>query len=188
MHLDILQLGIRKRNVAAKNQLWFQDVARTVLSHWPSSSFIPLRHHYQRKFRHETVCGWGGGSCHPWVSPSIKCILSSIPIPWGTEKVTGERPHLSKATHLKRHQETFCWGRVPNWASLKASWSPKNTTIQWSQWGSMDQMKVTSGIWVQGEQGKHHPHHPHPFQIPLGWVFSFETSFQTEKNHDGLPH
>lgn len=75
MRLDILQVGIRKRNVAAKNQLWFQDVARTVLSHWPSSSFTPLRHHYQRKFRHATVCGWGEGSCHPWVSPSIKCIL-----------------------------------------------------------------------------------------------------------------
>lgn len=107
MHLDILQVGIRKRNVAAKNQLWFQGVARTVLSHWPSSSFTPLRHHYQRKFRRATVCGWGEGSCHPWVSPSIKCVISSIPIPWDTEKVTGERPHFQKPLSWRDTRKLF---------------------------------------------------------------------------------
>lgn len=134
VHLASLQVGIRslsKRNAAATSAV-VSDVPVAVLSGWPSSSSIPLRHYHQRKVQKCKCVGWGWGFTRSLTQPlnKIHTLLSSIPIPWDAERVTGERPHLPKATHLKRHQKTFFLLRQDPKPPLELSGSPRNTTSE----------------------------------------------------------
>lgn len=112
----------------------------------------------------------------------IHTLLSPIPIPWDAERVTAERPHLPKATHLKRHQKTLL-RQDPKLGATEGELKPQrhNGTVKHTQpVKQQGPMKVAPGIWEQAEQGKHHLH---PFQYPQAMSFRLKQASKQRKDH-----
>lgn len=139
VHLASLQVGIRslsKRNAAATSAV-VSDVPVAVLSGWPSSSSIPLRHYHQRKVQKCKCVGWGWGFTRSLTQPlnKIHTLLSSIPIPWDSNSLRGwlERGHTFQKplTWRDTRKLFFCWGRIPNrhwsWAEAPGTQPVKHT-------------------------------------------------------------
>lgn len=164
MHLNNLQVGsrsLRKRNTDTTSTMVSDDGVKAVLSHWASSSSIPLRHH-QRKFRNANM--WSGGeedSCNPWPTPfnKIHALPPSILISWDIEGGWKEATP-SKATHLERHQKTFCWGRFSNWVPPKVSWSPRTTSHTVTHTAASKVELEEGGFRHLHRLSKKHPHPP----------------------------